>query len=93
MFKSNVYRVYVDDDGKVICPECNTIIYPDYDYNYEFIGIDGYYGVFSIIIKCLRCSCMAEVTFRNVSILSFFVIEFFYSEAVQFSYVLVYEYV
>ncbi len=28
MSKSNVYRVYVDDDGKIICPECNTTIYP-----------------------------------------------------------------
>ncbi len=39
MSKNNVYRVYVDDDGKIVCPKCNTIIHPD-DYNYEFINID-----------------------------------------------------
>ncbi len=22
MSKSNVYRVYVDDDGKIVCPKC-----------------------------------------------------------------------
>ncbi len=27
-----------DDDGEIVYPECNTIIYPD-DYNYEFIDI------------------------------------------------------
>ena len=60
MFKSSVYRVYVDDDGKIVCPECNTIIYPD-DYNYEFININDYYSVFSIIIRCLRCGSLLEV--------------------------------
>jgi len=61
MFKSSVYRVYTDEDGKIVCPQCNTIICPDY-YNYEFIDIDdGYYSVFSIIIKCLRCGSLLEV--------------------------------
>ena len=59
MFKSNVYRVYVDD-GKIVCPECNTIIYPS-DYNYEFININDYYGVLSIIIRCLKCGSLLEV--------------------------------
>ncbi len=58
MSKSNVYRVYTDD-GRIICPECNTITYPD-NYSYKFIDIDDYY-VFSIIIRCLRCGSLLEV--------------------------------
>lgn len=58
--EGKTYRVHVDEDCEVVCPICNTVMYPEDEKSYEFIDLDENCcgDVFSVIIKCLRCGSL-----------------------------------